>query len=88
MASLSDDLDDEEFTGFNWEELALLRGASGKQDSSDDEDNMSNETCDEDQEVEDLVWEEGTDDVDVPEFTQAVGPTRTMPPNSTVLDCF
>ena len=87
MASLFDSSDgEEEFKGFNREERSLLRDTSGEQDSSDDEED---ETSDEDEELmDDLAWDESTDDVDVPEFTQPVGPTRTMPPNSSVLDYF
>ena len=79
MSSLNNSSDDEEeFTGFSREERALLRDSRGEQDSSDDED----ETSDEDEELtEDLVWDKSTDDVDVLDLTQPVGPTRTMPPN-------
>lgn len=85
IASPFDSSDDkEEFTGFNREERALLRNASDEQDFSDNEDEIS----DVEEMIEDLVWDENKDDVDVPEFTQCVGPTRMRPPNSSVLDYF
>ena len=85
MATLFNDsdkvFDDEVFTGFSREERLRLRRAHGIEDS-DDEVLLGEEMSDGEHEGEaeshELEWNENSDDVDAPEFSQRVGPAREM----------
>ncbi|KAL9976924.1 hypothetical protein ACROYT_G014267 [Oculina patagonica] len=49
---------------------------------------MSDDESECEESNDELEWNESPDDVEVPAFTQRVGPTRAMPRNSSILDYF